>query len=51
MCKQNENVDFDRLELPENCNKPKCYAHCWKAQLFGYNFVIQKIVLKCKPEF
>ena len=38
--KKNENCDFDGLELPKNCNKPECSAHCWKAYLIGYNFVI-----------
>jgi len=51
MVKKNENFDFDGPELPENCNKPECYAHCWKAYLNGYNFVIQKNFLKCKPDF
>ena len=23
-----KNFDFDGLELPENCNKPECYALC-----------------------
>ena len=49
--KKNENFDFDGLELPENCNKPVCYAHCWKAYLICYSFVIQKIALKCNPDF
>ena len=44
MGKKNENFDFDGLKLPENCNKPECYAHCWKAYLIGYNFVIQKLL-------
>ena len=43
--KKNEYFDFDGLELPENCNKPECHAHCWKADLIGYTFVIQKIAL------
>ena len=41
----------DGLELPENCSKPECYAHCWKAYLIGYNLVIQKIALKYNPDF
>ena len=51
MGKKNENFDFDGLELPENCNKPECFVHCWKAYLIGYIFVIQKITLKCNPDF
>ena len=50
MGKKNENFDFDGLELPKTCNKPESYAHCWKAYLIGYNFVIQKIALKCNPD-
>ena len=46
-----ENFEFDGLELPEKYNKPECYAHCWKAYLICYNFVIQKIALKCNPDF
>ena len=51
MGKKNENFDFDGLVLPENCNKPECYAHYWKADLIGYNFVIQNVALKCNPDF
>ena len=49
--KKNENFDFDGLELPKNSNEPECYAHYWKAHLIGYNFVTQKIALKCNPDF
>ena len=49
--KKNENFDFDRLKLPKSCNKLMCFTHCWKAYLIGYNFVIQKIALKCNPDF
>ena len=49
--KKNENFEFGVLQLPENCNKPESFAHCWKAYLIGYNFVIQKIALKCNPDF
>ena len=49
--KKNENVDFDGLKLPENCNQPVRYAHCWKDYLTGYNFAIQKFCLKCNPDF
>jgi len=48
---EKENFDFDGLKLTKNCNKPVCKAHCWKAYLIGYNFIMQKIALKCKPEF
>ena len=51
MGKKDENLHFDGLELPENFNKPEYYAHCLKAYLIGYNFVIQKIALKCNPDF
>ena len=49
--KKNENFDFDGLELPENRNKPECYAHCWKAHLIGYIFVIPITALQCNPDF
>ena len=51
MGKKNENFDIDGLKLPENRNKPVYYAYCWKAYLVGYTFVIQKIALKCNPDF
>ena len=51
MGKKNENLDCDVLELSENYNKPECNEHCWKTHLIGNNFVIQKIALKCNPDF
>ena len=51
MGKKNENFEFYGLKLPENCNQPVRYAHCWKAYLIGYNSAIQKFCLKCNPDF
>ena len=47
---KNDNFDFDGLKLSKTCNKLLCYAHCWKAYLIGYTFVVQKIAVKCNPD-
>ena len=39
------------LDCLKNAKKPDRCAHCWKAYLIGYNFVKQKIALKCNPDF
>ena len=40
-------MDFNSLKTT---NKPVSYAHCWKAYLTGYNFVVQIFALKCNPD-
>jgi len=40
-------MDLNCLKTARN----RSYAHCWKAYLIGYNFVIQKIAPKSNPDF